>query len=286
MKLFGCTVVKNEEEMVPYVMPYIERLGYDKFVVYDDSSTDNTVEILSKYPFVEIRYMEPTHSIREFDDRKSLIQANFFSECWDYIHKNNDEDVWMTFTDFDEVIFCSGRNDFKQEIDVYDMMCHKCYLNKPLIQVVSNGYENKIYKIPPSGTLVHMNDNMRMNFWNGIFSEKVTLLKVNAFKEIVCYGGNHFMRLNLQDEYKKIKEEGQNISLNNAGIFHNFHLKWIDYSILEKKHQTTKNNENAIADLKTAYFNMIASSYPVDMYFALDTLYCALKSDEKNLTFI
>lgn len=29
MKLFGCTMVKNEEEMIPYVMPYVERLGYE-----------------------------------------------------------------------------------------------------------------------------------------------------------------------------------------------------------------------------------------------------------------
>ena len=63
MKLFGCTVVKNEEGMIPYVMPYVERLGYDKFVVYDDNSTDNTVEELLKYPFVEIRQMEETKNI-------------------------------------------------------------------------------------------------------------------------------------------------------------------------------------------------------------------------------
>ena len=102
MKLFGCTFVKNEEEMIPYVMPYIERLGYDKFVVYDDGSTDNTVEILSKYPFIEIRHSTGTHD--DFDWRKCKVQISFYEECWEYIHKNNNEDVWMTFTDFDEVL--------------------------------------------------------------------------------------------------------------------------------------------------------------------------------------
>ena len=81
MKLFGCTVVKNEEEMIPYVMPYVERLGYDKFVVYDDNSTDNTVEELLKYPFVEIRQMEETKTLNEFDCLKRDKQANFFTEC-------------------------------------------------------------------------------------------------------------------------------------------------------------------------------------------------------------
>lgn len=286
MKLFGCTVVKNEEEMIPYVMPYVERLGYDKFVVYDDNSTDNTVEKLLKYPFVEIRQMKETNNLADFDREKSHIQANFFTECWNYIYKNDNESVWMTFTDFDEVIFCSGRNDFKQEINVYDVIFHKCYLNKPLIQIIDGGCENKIYRHTPSKILAHMDTNMRMNFWNGIFSEKITLLKVNAFKEIICYGGNHFMQLNLHDEYRKAKEQGYNLSLNNTGILHNFHLKWVDYSALEKKYQTTKNNEDAIADLKTAYFNMLASSYPVDAYFALDSLYCTLKSDGGSPVFI
>lgn len=286
MKLFGCTVVKNEEGMIPYVMPYVERLGYDKFVVYDDNSTDNTVEELSKYPFVEIRQMKETNNLIDFDKEKSRIQARFFTECWDYIHKNDNESVWMTFTDFDEVIFCSGRNDFKQEINVYDTFFHKCYLNKPLAQIIDSGNENKICRNANSKVLSHMNNNMRINFWNGIFSEKVTLLKVNAFKEIICYRGNHTIQLNLNDEYRKAKEDGENLSLNNIGILHNFHLKWVDYSVLEKKYQTTKNNENAIADLKKAYFNMLASSYPVDMYFALDSLYCTLKSDKRTPVFI
>ena len=118
MKLFGCTVVKNEEGMIPYVMPYVERLGYDKFVVYDDNSTDNTVEELLKYPFVEIRQMEETKTIVEFDCLKRNKQADFFTECWQYIHKNNNEEVWMTFTDFDEVLFCSGRLGFSCFISV------------------------------------------------------------------------------------------------------------------------------------------------------------------------
>ena len=286
MKLFGCTVAKNEEGMIPYVMPYVERLGYDKFVVYDDNSTDNTVAELSKYPFVEIRQMEETKNIVDFDALKSRIQADFFGECWQYSNKNNNEHVWMTFTDFDEVIFCSGRNDFKQEIEPYNILTPKCYLNKPLVQIIGGIFENKITENINSKALIHTSNNVRMNFWNGIFSEKVTLIKVNAFEEITCYGGNHFMQLKLKDKYRSAKENGENLSLNNIGILHNFHLKWVDYSVLEKKYQTTKNNKNAIANLKIAYSNMLSSSYPVDMYFALDSLYCTLKSDARNPVFI
>lgn len=280
MKLFGCTFVKNEEGMIPYVMPYVERLGYDKFVVYDDDSTDNTVAELSKYPFVEIRQMEETKTLNEFDCLKRDKQANFFTECWQYIYKNNNEDVWMTFTDFDEVLFCSGRLSFKQEIKAYDDVYHKCYLNKPLVQIIDIGCKKRLNN---AKDLIHTESSVRMNFWENLFSEKVTLLKVNAFEEITCYSGNHFIKLKPKDEYKKKKDEGCNISLNNAGIFHNFHLKWINYSELEKKHETTKNKE--ISDLKSSYDNILASTYPVDMYFALDSLYCTLKSDARNPIF-
>ena len=186
----------------------------------------------------------------------------------------------MTFTDFDEVLFCSGRLSFKQEIKAYDDVYHKCYLNKPLVQIIDIGCKKRLNN---AKDLIHTESSVRMNFWENLFSEKVTLLKVNAFEEITCYSGNHFIKLKPKDEYKKKKDEGCNISLNNAGIFHNFHLKWINYSELEKKHETTKNKE--ISDLKSSYGNILASTYPVDMYFALDSLYCTLKSDARNPIF-
>ena len=55
MKIAGVTLCFNESNMVKYVMPYWERIGIDKLIVYDNMSTDNTVELLSKYPFVEVR---------------------------------------------------------------------------------------------------------------------------------------------------------------------------------------------------------------------------------------
>ena len=58
MTLIGFTCVYNEEEYVPFVMPYVEALGYDKFIVFDNGSTDRTVELLKEYPFVEIRHYE------------------------------------------------------------------------------------------------------------------------------------------------------------------------------------------------------------------------------------
>ena len=46
MKLFGVATIYNNEELVPYVMKYVQQLEYDKFIVCDNESTDNTVELL------------------------------------------------------------------------------------------------------------------------------------------------------------------------------------------------------------------------------------------------
>ena len=68
MKIGGVTICFNEEKMVKYVMPYWERIGIDKLIVWDNLSTDNTVEELKKWPFVEVRSFDTNG---RFDDRKN-----------------------------------------------------------------------------------------------------------------------------------------------------------------------------------------------------------------------
>ena len=52
MKLIGMTLTYNESKMIPYIMPYYERLGFDILIIYDNESTDNTVELLKQYSFM------------------------------------------------------------------------------------------------------------------------------------------------------------------------------------------------------------------------------------------
>lgn len=68
MKLYGVTTTYNNENYVPFVMKYAEEFGYDKLIVYDNGSTDRTVEMLKKYPFVEVR----EYSTEIFTEEKKL----------------------------------------------------------------------------------------------------------------------------------------------------------------------------------------------------------------------
>ena len=227
MKLFGCTFVKNEEEMIPYVMPYIERLGYDKFVVYDDSSTDNTVEMLSKYPFVEIRHSTGTHD--DFDWRKCNVQISFYEECWDYIHENNNEDVWMTFTDFDEVLYHQKQLSFRDCLKW--ALIHKYnYFDGQIIQLVppKNFEEVSMKNMVEGGKLVHMIDGMRANLWSMNECFKPTLMHVNSFERVFCTCGNHVMKAALVEG-----RIGRNLS--EQHFLTCFHLKYIDRDVVRKK---------------------------------------------------
>ena len=102
VKLFGYTCTYNESMMIPYVMPYVERMGYDKFIVYDNESTDNTVELLKKYPFVEVRTYNSNGKFS--DEKRNHLLIESYQECSNF--DNDGDPIWMTWTDFDEVIYC------------------------------------------------------------------------------------------------------------------------------------------------------------------------------------
>ncbi len=264
MKLFGCTFVKNEEEMIPYVMPYIERLGYDKFVVYDDSSTDNTVEMLSKYPFVEIRYSTGTHD--DFDWRKCNVQISFYEECWDYIHENNNEDVWMTFTDFDEVLYHQKQLSFRDCLKW--ALIHKYnYFDGQIIQLVppKNFEEVSMKNMVEGGKLVHMIDGMRANLWSMNECFKPTLMHVNSFERVFCTCGNHVMKAALVEG-----RIGRNLS--EQHFLTCFHLKYIDRDVVRKKVLHLKDGGIMEHFDDTYYNSMIGASFPLELYFAYNCL--------------
>lgn len=99
MKLYGVTSVYNEEQLAPIVIPYLEKMGYDKLVVWDNGSTDNTVSLLEKHPFIEIRH----YGTEIFTEREKLQHiVDTVSEFMD-VPREKDEQVWVTICDFDEV---------------------------------------------------------------------------------------------------------------------------------------------------------------------------------------
>jgi hypothetical protein len=92
MKIWVYTICYNESHFVGnFLTAYKDA---EKIIVYDNYSTDNTVELLQKDPRVEVRYHNSYDTIR--DDLYLQIKNN----CWKEARGKAD---WVIIVDFDEV---------------------------------------------------------------------------------------------------------------------------------------------------------------------------------------
>lgn len=91
-----CWIVlcKNEEDIIPYVIPYWRRIA-DKVVVFDNFSTDKSVELLSQHDWIEIRYFES-------DGQNDAIQKTIKEQA--YLEYKDKYDI-IIITDMDELFY-------------------------------------------------------------------------------------------------------------------------------------------------------------------------------------
>jgi glycosyltransferase involved in cell wall biosynthesis len=85
----------NEEPIIPFFLRHYEPL-VDRMVIYDDGSTDRSVELLRASPKVEIR---PFRRAAE-----SYLDAHLalFETCW---HESRGHADWVCLVDLDEFLF-------------------------------------------------------------------------------------------------------------------------------------------------------------------------------------
>ena len=99
MRLDWYTLTYNEQDVVPYVVDYWRKLisdGIDLHVyIYDNYSTDNTVKLLSQYPWITIRYFKT-------DGMNDIVQAQIKNNCWQESKGRAD---YVCLSDFDEMLW-------------------------------------------------------------------------------------------------------------------------------------------------------------------------------------
>lgn len=99
MKICWITLCKNEMDILPFVRKYWERISAD-VIVYDNGSTDGSLEYLSDIPYVTIKHFDS-------DGHNDIIHKNVKEQA--YLEYKNDYDI-IIITDMDEVFFF---DDFK-----------------------------------------------------------------------------------------------------------------------------------------------------------------------------
>jgi glycosyltransferase involved in cell wall biosynthesis len=85
----------NEERIIPFFLRHYEPL-VDRIIVYDDQSTDRSVELLQASPKVEVRSFSRAAA--------SYLDAHLalFETCW---HESRGRTDWVCLVDLDEFLF-------------------------------------------------------------------------------------------------------------------------------------------------------------------------------------
>jgi glycosyltransferase involved in cell wall biosynthesis len=86
----------NDEWMLPFFFRHYDGL-VDRYVIYDDGSTDNSWAILQSHPRVEARRF-----VRAVPDSFALSEQALSNDCW---KASSGEADWVIVTDLDEHLF-------------------------------------------------------------------------------------------------------------------------------------------------------------------------------------
>ena len=177
-KVCWITLCFNEMDILPFVEQYWRRIA-TKVVVYDNGSTDGSLEYLSQLPYVEVRHFETEGQNDPYQKQVKELAYKEFREFYDVI----------IISDMDEVFYF---NDFEQKLDVmvtgnYDAMLLPLY---SLCEDKKPEYEEgKLLH-----QLCHKFYKQRMNHMENLQDfTKISIFNTNTVLFINMSVGQHFV---------------------------------------------------------------------------------------------
>lgn len=97
-KVCWIVLCKNEIDILPFVSEYWKKLGVNNVVVYDNGSTDGSLEYLNSLPFVEIRHFDS-------EGQNDIIQKELKEKA--YLEFKDKYDI-IVISDMDEVFYMTN----------------------------------------------------------------------------------------------------------------------------------------------------------------------------------
>lgn len=179
MKICWITLCKNEMDILPFVRKYWERISAD-VIVYDNGSTDGSLEYLSSIPYVTIKHFDS-------DGHNDIIHKNVKEQA--YLEHKNDYDI-IIITDMDEVFFF---DDFKAVSEAFIDGGYNILMT-PIISLCED------FKPPYSEDkylhqLCHKFYRQRMNHMKG-FDEysKLSIFNTKVTDKVEMSVGQHYVK--------------------------------------------------------------------------------------------
>lgn len=93
-KIYWIVLCKDEADIIPYVIPYWRRVA-DRVIVYDNGSTDGSIELLSGYDWIEVKHFDS-------NGQNDITQKQVKERA--YLEYKNACDV-VIITDMDEIFY-------------------------------------------------------------------------------------------------------------------------------------------------------------------------------------
>jgi len=185
MKTHLYTLCWNEADMLEFFFrnydPWV-----DMYIVYDDGSTDGSIEILKSHPRVELRIRH-----RKFPDSHHISHADWLNEAWKESRGSAD---WVVVVDIDEHLFVPD-NPIKELLERY--------MSQGITYVPALGYQILCENFPKADEhLVKSRTRGALEPLNC----KMSIFNPDAIKETKFSGGRHFansegrLKLPKQDE--------------------------------------------------------------------------------------
>lgn len=104
MKIDLYTLCWNEMDILPFVVDYWKRLLITKAVVYDNGSTDGSVEYLKQFDWIEVRHFET-------NGKNNTIQRDLKNTIW---KQSKDKADFVIVCDIDECLYIKDNKVFEK----------------------------------------------------------------------------------------------------------------------------------------------------------------------------
>lgn len=218
-KICWITLCFNEMDILPFVKQYWERIGCD-VVVYDNGSTDGSIEFLSNLPYVTVKHFDS-------NGQNDIIQKSVKEQA--YLELKDKYDI-IIISDMDEVFYF---NDFKAVLDVF----------------VSGGYNvlaTPIFSLCEDSKPPYMEDKLlhqqchkfykqKMNHMQG-FEEvsKLSIFNCKTTYKVNMSVGQHYV-LTMPQMMIMYTKDGFNLHIDKGfGIDYKFNIRQKMYKNLSK----------------------------------------------------